>query len=204
MANVEMIDTKVGEIMQALEDNGYGDNTVVIFTSDHGDCLTDHGHSQKWTMYDTIMKMPMIVWAPGRFKGGLKIDGLCQQMDIGPAILELAGVEVPETMEARSVLPALEENEWAPRDYVYAEHGRDNILEGTEFMTMVRSEDWKLVHFVDEPNGQLFNLNDDPEEIKNLWDDPDSEDKKRELLDELREWRIRSLVHTASWASDFR
>ncbi|MFT5378258.1 MAG: arylsulfatase, partial [Candidatus Latescibacterota bacterium] len=61
MANVEMIDTKVGEIMQALEDKGYLDNAVVVFTSDHGDCLTDHGHSQKWSMYDTITRMPMIV-----------------------------------------------------------------------------------------------------------------------------------------------
>ena len=99
MANVEMIDIKVGEIMDALEEKGYLENAVVIFTSDHGDCLTDHGHSQKWTMYDTIMRMPLIVWAPGRFSGGRKIDGLCQLMDIGPAILELAGIEVPPKLK---------------------------------------------------------------------------------------------------------
>ena len=64
MANVEMIDTKVGEILEALEEKGYLDDAVVVFTSDHGDCLTDHGHSQKWTMYDTITRMPMIVWSP--------------------------------------------------------------------------------------------------------------------------------------------
>jgi len=204
LANVEMIDTKVGEIMEALENNGYGDNTIVIFTSDHGDCLTDHGHSQKWTMYDTITRMPMIVWAPDRFKGGLKVDGLCQQMDIGPTILELAGVDVPETMEAESLVPALEEKDWTPREYVYAEHGRDNILENTEFMTMVRSEEWKLVHFVDSTEGQLFNMKDDPDEVNNLWDDPDSVDTKRAMLDELREWRVRSLVQTAPWAASFR
>ncbi|MCB0091765.1 MAG: sulfatase-like hydrolase/transferase, partial [Caldilineaceae bacterium] len=65
LANVTMIDQKIGQILQALDVKGYLDNAVVIFTSDHGDCLTDHGHSQKWTMYDTITRMPMIVWTPG-------------------------------------------------------------------------------------------------------------------------------------------
>ena len=204
LANVTMIDTKVGEILTALDEKGYLENSVVIFTSDHGDCLTDHGHSQKWTMYDTITRMPMIVWAPGRFEGDRRIDGLCQQMDIGPAILELAEVDVPETMEAKSVLPALEGKDWKERDYVYAEHGRDGILQETDFMTMVRSRDWKLVHFVDEPDGQLFNLKNDPDEVKNLWDDPAAAATKQELLDELREWRVRSLVHTAGWASEHR
>ena len=204
LANVTMIDKKIGEILDALEHKGYLENSVVIFTSDHGDCLTDHGHSQKWTMYDTIMKMPLIVWTPGCKDGGRKVDGLCQQMDIGPAILEMAGLEVPETMEARSLLPAIEGEDWQPRDYVYAEHGRDNILTETDFVSMVRSEDWKLVHFVDEPHGQLFNLKEDPNEVNNLWNDLDSAAKKQELLTELLNWRIRSLVHTADWAAEAR
>ena len=64
-------------------------------------------------MYDVITHMPLIVWAPGRFAGERKLDGLCQQMDIAPALLELAGATVPVTMEARSLLPALEL--WAHR-----------------------------------------------------------------------------------------
>lgn len=204
LANVTMIDKKIGEILDSLEKKGYLENAVVVFTSDHGDCLTDHGHSQKWTMYDTIMKMPLIVWRPGQKDGGRKVDGLCQQMDIGPAILQMAGLEVPEMMEAKSLLPAIEGEDWEPRDYVYAEHGRDKILTETDFVSMVRSKDWKLVHFVDEPHGQLFNLNDDPDEVKNLWDDPASADKKQELLTELLNWRIRSVVHTAKWAAESR
>ncbi len=70
LANVTMIDEKVGEIMDALEDSGYLDNTIVIFTSDHGDCLTDHGHVQKWTMYEQITHVPVIIWSPKRFEGG--------------------------------------------------------------------------------------------------------------------------------------
>lgn len=204
LANVTMIDQQVGKIMEALEEKGYLDNAVVIFTSDHGDCLTDHGHSQKWTMYDTITRMPMIVWSPGRFEAGKRIDGLCQQMDIGPAILELAGLEPSPKLEAKSLLPALEGKEWEPREYVFAEHGRDGIFQANEFMTMVRSDRWKLVCFLDEPTGQLFDLEADPDEVKNLWDDPAHADRKRELLEVIREWRFRSGVHAADWAEDYR
>ena len=78
LANVTMIDEKIGQLMQTLDEQGYLENSIVIFTSDHGDCLTDHGHSQKWTMYDTIMRVPLIVWAPGRVDAGLRILGMCQ------------------------------------------------------------------------------------------------------------------------------
>ena len=155
-------------------------------------------------MYDTITRMPMIVWAPNRCAGGRKIDGLCQQFDIGPTILELAGVDVPKTLEARSVLPALMGDPWTPREFVYAEHGRDGILQETEFMSMVRSQDWKLVHFVGESDGQLFDLNNDPNEVRNLWHDASFAQTKRGLLDELREWRIRSQIHTSDWSADWR
>ncbi len=204
LANVEMIDTQVGQIMQALEDEGYLENAVVVFTSDHGDCLTDHGHSQKWTMYDTITRMPLILWSPQRFTGDRRVEGLCQQMDVGPALLELAGVEPAPTMEARSLGPALRGDAWQPREYVFAEHGRDGILQETQFMTMVRSDDWKLVHFVDCTEGQLFDLRRDPGETANLWEDAGHADKKRELLDVLRDWRISSDVHTAGWSAAWR
>ncbi len=204
MANMTMIDEKVGEIINALEQNGYLENSIVIFTSDHGDCLTDHGHSQKWTMYDLITRVPLTIWAPGRFGDGRQVDALCQQMDLGPTILELAEVEVPDTLEATTMLPALENKPWDGRDFVYAEQARDNILTDCKFMTMVRNRDWKLVHFLDEPDGQLFDLNADPDEVHNVWSDTNHVEKKREMLAALREWRIRSNLHTADWCADWR
>lgn len=204
LANVTMIDEKLGELMDTLEAQGLLENSVVIFTSDHGDCLTDHGHSQKWTMYDTIVRVPLMVWSPGRFKEGTQVDGLMQSMDMGAAILEMAGLELPATFEAESVLPALEGKDWTGRKHVFAEQVKDGIYTDGPFMTMVRSQDWKLVHFLDAEYGQLFDLRNDPEEMRNLWNDPDSESAKRRLLDELREWHIRSQVHTAGWAEDWR
>jgi arylsulfatase len=204
LANVTMIDEQVGQLLAALEDQGYLDNTVVIFTSDHGDALGDHGHSQKWTMYDCVTRVPMIVWAPGRFAGDRRLDGLCQLMDVGPAILELAGVPVPASLEAVSLLPALRGDDWAGRPCVFSEHARDGILRETAFMTMARTVDWKLVHFLDEPFGQLFDLAADPGEVHNGWDDPACAGQKHALLDTLREWRIRSQYQTRDWGRDWR
>lgn len=204
LANVTMIDEKVGQILEALDRNGYLDNAVVIFTSDHGDCLTDHGHSQKWTMYDTITRVPAIVWAPGRFADGRRIDGLCQLFDLGPTILELAGVTPAPTMEARSLLPTLQGEDQALRDYVFAEHSRDGILQETAFMSMVRSQDWKLVHFLGEPFGQLFDLKADPKEERNVWDHSAHAEKKRALLDVMREWLIASHLKTGQWQAGWR
>jgi len=204
LANVTMIDEKIGEIIDSLEARGYLENSIIVFTSDHGDCLTDHGHSQKWTMYDTIVRMPLIVWAPGRFGNARKIDGLCQQMDIGPTLLELSGCDMPENIEAKSLLPALNGESWTPRDSVYAEQAKDGNFTGCDFMTMVRNRDWKLVHFLDQPDGQLFDLNADPDEVNNLWNSPDHTEQKRELLANLREWRIRSGLNTKEWSRDWR
>jgi arylsulfatase A-like enzyme len=125
-------------------------------------------------------------------------------MDLGPTILEMAGVPVPPSMEAQSLVPALRDEPWEGRPYVFAEHGRDGILRETEFMTMVRTPHWKLVHFVDEPDGQLFDLDHDPEERDNLWDDPAAAKTKQRLLGILRDWRIRSGYRTRRWAEDCR
>jgi len=155
-------------------------------------------------MYDIVTCVPLIVWSPGRFEGGGIVDGLCQLMDIGPAIPEMAGADRPEVLEAESLLPAIQGETWGGRDYVFTEQARDTNLTETDFETMLRSRDWKLVHFLGEPHGQLFDLNNDPDEIHNLWDNVASQDKKRELLDVLRKWRIRSQYETSDWTKNWR
>lgn len=192
LANVSMIDEKVGEIMDSLERNGYLDNTVVLFTSDHGEALGEHGHIQKWTMYDCVTNVPLIAWCPKRFQGGRTLDGLCQLMDVGPTILDLAEVEKPEWMEAETLLPAMEGAEFEGREYVIAEHGRDVFLYMIDFVTMIRTKDWKLVQFLDEPYGQLIDLVNDPAEESNLWDDPNYAEKKAELIETIGSFRVRS------------
>lgn len=195
-ANVTMIDEQVGEIVSQLEKRGVLDNTVIIFTSDHGDCLNDHGHSQKWNMFEQSVHVPALIWWPGQVPAGNEIWDLVALFDFGPTILEYAGVEVPEWMEARSLSDVLTGNRQEPRERVFAEHSNDAILTSTDFMTMIREGDWKLVHFVDCDEGQLFNLACDPDERDNLWNHPDHRVKKQALIDQILHWRIMSAHKT--------
>ena len=202
-ANISMIDEKIGEIMDSLEANGY-DDTIVIFASDHGEALGDHGHIQKWTMYDEVTRVPTIIWSPDRFNSHT-VDELVSLFDLGPTILEMANLTPDETLEARSLLPAIEQDEsWSGRDCVFSEHARDGILRGTALMTMIRTDDWKFVHFVDNDTGQLFDLNQDPGETDNLWNNPDMDDVKSEFHERLLNWRLNSGLQTADWAAEFR
>ena len=191
-ANVTMIDEQVGKIVTALEERGVLDNTLIIFTSDHGDCLNDHGHSQKWNMYEQSVHVPAIVCWPGVVDAGKRLPQLVSLFDFGPTILEAANVDVPDWMEARSLSDVLFDQPAAPRQQVFAEHSDDAILTETNFMTMVRRGDWKLVHFVDTLEGQLFDLSTDPGERVNLWDDANWKETKDSLIAEILNWRIES------------
>tara|TARA_A100001037_G_scaffold305806_1_gene347517 strand:- start:4929 stop:6392 length:1464 start_codon:yes stop_codon:yes gene_type:complete len=194
-ANVSMIDEKVGQIMDVLDSNGYLDDAVVIFTSDHADALGDHGHIQKWTMYDTVERVPLIVWGPGRVPAGNTVHDLVQLSDVAPTILELASVGIPESFDTRSLLPICTE-ELPGRDVVYAELARDHIQSGAEFIIMRRDAEWKLVWYLDEPDGELYHLTDDPEEVVNLWTVREYDEKREELLRDLQEWAIRGMLQT--------
>ncbi|MDF1850797.1 MAG: sulfatase-like hydrolase/transferase [Verrucomicrobiales bacterium] len=197
-ANVSMIDEEVGRIMESLEAQGYLEDSIIVFTSDHGDCLTDHGHSQKWTMYEQVTRVPLIFWAAdGRFGAGRRVEDLVSLFDVGPTLMELAGVEVPDHFSARSLLPALDgDTSWKGRGYVFAEHPRDGNFTTADYQVMVRSEDWKLVEIYgsDEVEGgregMLFDFRSDPREENNLWNDPEYESVRQELREALLAWRI--------------
>lgn len=195
-ANVEMIDREVGDILDALEERGKLDNTIIIFTSDHGDCLGDHGLSQKWSAYEEVTRVPLIISAPERFKGGREMKELVQLFDLGPTILEWAGVTPDSSFEAQSLNPALEGNEFPGRSHVYCEQGGDVNLTGTSFFTMVRSHTHKLVHFQGQDFGQLFDLNADPGELVNLWDAEEAAEIKQSLLNNMLNWHIDSALNT--------
>lgn len=202
-ANVSLIDEQVGGILEALEKRGVLDNTVVVFTSDHGDALNDHGHSQKWTMYEASVHVPGIIWGPG-IRGGQQLPGLVSLMDFAPTLLELAGAEPPEWMEATSLVPAVKGEDWVGRKYVFSEHAQDFILTETALMTMVRDERYKLVDFLDCDEGQLFDLQEDPHEEMNLWAEPHYRETRRRLEDAISRWRASSSLHTAAWGKEVR
>jgi len=190
-ANVSMIDQQVGAILAALDEQAYLENCVVAFSSDHGDCLGEHGQIQKRTMYDSVLRVPVVFWSPGRFQAGRRYRELCQWMDLGATLLELAGL--PPSTPARSLLPALRGQSWRGRGLVFAEQAADGIYEGP-YMTMVRSAGYKLVHFAGQEYGQLFDLEADPRELRNLWDTPALAQVKQEMLRALLDWRTQSAL----------
>ena len=127
-ANISMIDEKIGLILNNLEERDLLKNTIVIFTSDHGEAIGDHGHIQKWTMYDVSVKVPLLIWAPGKIKEGGSSDALIQLMDIAPTILDYASIPIPNNWQARSFKNLLEsKNNLKIRDAVYSELTRGHI-----------------------------------------------------------------------------
>ena len=198
-ANITMIDEQLGALREALEARGVAENTVIIFTSDHGDSLNDHGHSQKWNMFEPSVRVPAIVHSPTIDKPGRKIDDLTALFDFGPTILELAGVSPPEWMEAKSLTPYFHGGTDSSRVAVFSELADDMVQEHCEFMTMIREDDWKLVYFLNSDEGQLFDLSRDPDEMLNLWDDPDYSEKRQALTRNILDWRLQSSRLTQSF-----
>lgn len=187
-ANVSLIDEQIGHILDALCDRGVLENTVIIFTSDHGDMLTDHGHSEKWTMYEGAVRVPAILSWPGHLAEGQRTDGLVLLFDLGPMVLELAGIEPPSWMQAQSLIP-LVRGKAGGRARVFAKHANDGLLRGTKMMTMVREGHHKLVHLVDDDFGELFNLEAEPDEQINLWDESAHRAFRDRLIGKFLEWR---------------
>lgn len=194
-ANVTMIDRQVGEIFDALEKRGSLENTIIVFTSDHGDALGDHGHSQKWNMYQSTVRVPAIVAGPGVAQEKTVSDNVAL-FDLGPTILEWAGAPVPVWMAAQSLVPYFTQVSALKRTQVFAEHSNDALLTGTRLMTMLLDEHMKLVHFIDSDEGQLFDLNNDPNEQTNLWENPEYASTRTRMINDIFKWRSESGLKT--------
>ncbi|UFU01910.1 sulfatase-like hydrolase/transferase [Ruania suaedae] len=199
-ANISLIDEQVGALIEALTDRGVLNQTILIYTSDHGDALNDHGLSQKWTMYEPCVRVPAIVHAPWLFDPRPPVQDLVSHMDLGATILDLAGVAPRPGTQARSLLPALHgEDGWSGREYVVCEQARDGIQQESELMTMVADGRWKLVCFSDSDDGQLFDTVTDPDEVHDRWHDPDVADVRRTLLAQVARWRTEVLLSSREW-----
>ena len=183
-AMIELIDQNVGRMIEALEATGQRDNTVIIFTSDHGHMIGDHGLNNKGCrFYDGLVRVPLIWSCPKRFETNLRSDALVELTDIAPTLLELAGLEVPESMHGRSLKPILTGAADAGEHREFVRCTFSETLRGPRsFGTMIRNRRHKLCTYHGTGLGQLFDLVADPNEHRNLWDDPGHASIKAELM----------------------
>ncbi len=191
---VKGIDDKVGKIIESLKSTGRYDNTIIIFCSDHGDYLGDHGLIGKGTYYESSTKVPLIVRIPWMDEGRIH-DAPATIMDITASLLSLAGCDVPGTMDSRP-LAGIGIDGATPRDRVFGfVSGGCMNYEGT----------WKLARYT---NGYaaLFNVDEDPAEQHNRIDDPECRELRSKLDSELSARMIRSINlahaeknHNTSW-----
>lgn len=178
-AAISYVDHNVGVLMQALRDTGYDRNTVVIFTADHGDMMGEHGLWFKKTFYEWATRVPLLVHAPGRFAPRRVADNV-SLVDILPTIVELAGGAqgmVPDGLDGRSLLAALEGRRLDGPNVIYAEHTDGGTPRPR---VMVRMNEWKYAVSRAFPP-QLFNLRDDPNEMRNLAGLPELGEVERQL-----------------------
>ncbi len=197
-ANVSMIDEQVGRIMAALDAKGYLDNALVVFTSDHADALGDYGHIQKWTMYDTVVKVPLICWSRNLPLQCRRRDDLVQLFDVAPTLLEVAGLPVPPDFEARSLWPRLTDDAAPPaRDVVYSELAQDHIQTGSEFIIMRRCARWKLVLYLGDDFGELYDVAEDPGETRNLWRVEDLRALRESLTAQTMDWYVKGTLRAS-------
>ncbi len=189
-AMIEQIDDNVGRMMKALEGSGQLENTVVIFTSDHGETLGDHGLLLKGCrFYEGLVRVPLIISWPGQFLQNVRRKGLVELIDIAPTLLELAGVPVPKRMQGMSLRNLLMDTEAADhhRDFARCEYYHalnPAVREGINgaYATMLRDDRYKLVVYHGHGIGELFDLERDPDEFDNLWDDAAKTETKLSLM----------------------
>lgn len=177
-ANVSLIDEQVGSVLTALRETGQYDNTLIVFTTDHGDFGCDLNLVDKGQyLLDVLMHIPLIVKPPAGGAGGKRESSLVSSIDLPATFLAAAGAEVPANMRSRDLSPY-----WASaadlddRESAYLEA---NQLRG------LRTREWKLIHYQGQDEGELYDLQADPAEANNLWDSPGHQPIKAELTRQL-------------------
>ena len=172
---VTYIDRKVGELVEALERLGLRDNTIIIFTSDHGDMLAEKNMVQKRSFYEFSSRVPMILNFPDGWAAGTKCRQPVSLIDLVPTLLQLAGVEGWLPMDGRSLLPCIEGRETARE--AFSESHTNGVYEPC---FMIRKGQYKYVYIRNE-DGQLFDLEQDPGEWNNLCGNPAYREVELEL-----------------------
>jgi arylsulfatase len=184
-AQIELIDDQVGRLMDALEASGQREDTIVIFTSDHGEMLGDHGLVLKGCrFYEGAVHVPLIISWPGHWRQGLRSEALVELADIVPTLLQATDLPASEDVQGISLLPILsgEADAHVHHDFVRCEYHDALDRSFASHGNMIFDGRHKLVVYHGHAIGELYDLQEDPNEFWNLWDEPEAMQLKHELI----------------------
>lgn len=192
LGTVRSVDRNIGRLLTYLDKNDLTDNTMIVYTSDQGFFLGEHGWFDKRFMYEESFRTPLIIRFPSEIEAGLESEELVQNLDYAPTILDVAGVEIPEEVQGESLVPLFDNQyeEW--RDALYYHFYEFPSEHAVKRHYGIRTERYKLIHFYyDVDEWELYDLENDPNEMNNLYNTPDYaeiRDSLHQELDNLREY----------------
>ena len=190
LRTIKSVDDNLGRLLTYLDESGLAENTVVVYASDQGFYLGDHGWYDKRWMYEESFRMPLIVRWPNMVAPGSQNDDLVQNLDIAQTFLDIAGVPSPDDMQGMSLRPLLEGNDTTWRNALYYQYYEYPSVHMVQRHYGVRTEQHKLIHYYLIDEWEMFDLEKDPDELNSVYDDPAYENIRESLktrLEELRE-----------------
>lgn len=191
LATVLSVDEGIGRVLECLEKEGELDNTIVVYTSDQGFFLGEHGWFDKRFMYEECQRMPLIVRYPKAIKAGSVSSALCMNVDFAPTFLDFAGVEIPSDIQGESLKRVLENGGKTPEDWrkaVYYHYYEYPAEHSVKRHYGIRTNDFKLIHFYNDiDQWEMYDVKKDPKEMKNIYDSEEYASTRDSLLELLRD-----------------
>ena len=186
---IKSLDENVGRVLDYLEENDMMENTIIIYTSDQGFYMGEHGWFDKRFMYEESMSTPLVMHLPSYLKKRGNISLLAQNIDFAPTMLDIAGAAIPEDIQGVSLLPLLkgdvDPKEWRKSLYYHFYEFPSEHMVKRHYG--VRTDRYKLIHFYNDiDTWELFDLENDIEEMHNLYGQPEYEEITKELKTELK------------------
>ena len=183
------VDDSIGRVLDCLKEIGKADSTLVIYMGDNGFCFGEHGLIDKRHMYEPSMRVPLLAYCPEVIQPGTKVAQLVQNIDIAPTVLEAAGVKPPEHMDGRSFLPLLAGKDVSWRDAVFYEYYWEANFPQTPTTYGVRTDRYKFIHYHGVwATDELYDMQNDPDEIRNLIDRPEHRTLIADLRKRMYDW----------------
>lgn len=192
LKSAKSVDDNIGRLMEWLEREGLLENTLVVYTSDQGFYMGEHGWFDKRFMYEESFSTPLVMRLPERLKKRGDIDQLVQNIDYAPTFLEIAGAEIPEEMQGQSMLPLLKgEQEGDFRDALYYHFQEFPAEHMVRRHFGVRTDRYKLIRFYNDIHvWELYDLENDPKEMTNLYGNPEYAEITSKLKERLKELQV--------------